>query len=204
MINPITSTGTMGLPHFKNSRAAMELYEPVYTNLFTVDIQFPTTLGLTSQEQLLTIEKVVKISGLDTNKVPDAGAKQSYKFAERRFANAGPESTTIDVAFDFEVNLQGCEVGAPNMYAVKNLRKWSDLIYDPLTGRMGLKSQYVGDYIVITMHDKQLQPFWQWTLYNVWPKTSINPLELDYMNKSGIYKVTGYTFACDYWDERML
>ena len=204
MIYPTTSQGLMGLPHFKNSRAAMELYEPIYLNLYTIDIVFPAALGLSQQEQNLTIENITKVGGLDTNKVPDAGAKQTYKFAERRFADAGPQSTTIDVTFDFEVNLQNCETGVPNMYVVKNLRRWTDLNYDPLTARMGLKSQYVSDYAVITLHDKALNPYWQWTLYNVWPKTSITVPDLDFSNKSNVYKISGYTLACDYWDERML
>jgi len=204
MINYITSSGTMGLPHFRNSRAAMELYEPVYQNLFTVEIMFPATLGLTDQEQKLVIEEVQHVQGLNTNKVPPAGTNQNYKFATRRFADAGPTETTIDVKFDFEVNLQGCETGKPNMYTVKTLRRWTDLIYDPLTARMGLKSQYVADQVIITMHDKALNPFWEWRLYNVWPTTSINEPDLNYMTKSGAYKITGYTLACDYWDEIML
>ena len=204
MIIPTTSQGTLGLPHFKNSRAAQELYEPIYTNLFTVQLKFPASLGLSTGDENLLLEEITKVEGLDTNKVPAAGAQQTYKFAQRRFANSGPESTVLDVKFDFEVNLQNCEIGKPNMYTVKNLRRWTDLIYDPLTGRQGLKSEYVADWCVITLHDRALHPFWQWTLYNVWPTTSIPPLSLDYMQKSNIYKVTGFGLACDSWDEAML
>ena len=204
MIQRTRSVGLMGLPHFKTSRAAMELYEPIYKNLFTVEIAFPTMLGLSQAESNLVIEGIKKVGGLNTNKVPDAGASQNYKFATRRFANSGPSETTLDVTFDFEVNLQGCEVGRPNMYTIKNLRRWTDLIYDPLTGRQGLKSEYVADYVIITLHDKALNPFWQWVLYNVWPKTSIPAVDLDYMQKSDIYTITGFTLACDYWDEIML
>lgn len=204
MINPTTSVGTMGLSHFRNSRAAMELYEPIYQNLFTVEIMFPQSLGLTGQDQLLVIEEVQKISGLQTHKVPGAGTSQQYKFATRRFADAGPAETTINVSFDFEVNLQGCETGKPNMYTIKTLRRWTDLIYDPLTARMGLKSQYVADQVIITMHDKALNPYWEWRLYNVWPTKNIPEPNLDYMQKSGAYKVTGFELACDYWDEIML
>ena len=204
MIQRTTSVGLMGLPHFKTSRAAMELYEPIYKNLFTVEIAFPWSLGLTQAESNLVIEEITKVGGLNTNKVPDAGTSQNYKFATRRFANSGPSETTLDVTFDFEVNLQGCEVGRPNIYTIKNLRRWTDLIYDPLTGRQGLKSEYVADYVIITLHDKALNPFWQWILYNVWPKTSIPAVDLDYTQKSDIYKVTGFTLACDYWDEIML
>ena len=204
MITNTTSNGTMGLPHFRNSRAAMELYEPVYLNLFTVQLSFPAALGLTAGDSNLVLEGIKKIGGLDTNKVPQASASQAYKFAQRRFANAGPESTTLDVKFDFEVNLQNCEIGKPNMYTVKTLRRWTNLIYDPLTARMGLKSEYVADWCVITMHDKANNPFWQWTLYNVWPTTNIPEPSLDYSQKSTLYQITNFTLACDYWDEVQL
>ena len=204
MITATTSQGTLGLPHFRNSRAAMELYEPIYTNLFTVQLKFPASLGLTSGDENLVLEEITKVEGLDTNKVPPAGASQNYQFATRRFANAGPDNTTLDVKFDFEVNLQNCEIGKPNMYTIKTLRRWTDIIYDPLTGRMGLKSDYVADWCVITLHDKAWNPFWQWTLYNVWPTTFIPAPSLDYSQKSSVYKVTGFTLACDYWDEVQL
>lgn len=155
MIVPTTSQGLLGLPHFKTSRAAMELYEPIWQNLFTVQLKFPAALGLTTDDENLILEGITKVEGLDTNKVPQATSSQNYKFATRRFSNSGPESTTLDIKFDFEVNLQSCEIGKPNMYTIKNLRRWTDIIYDPLTGRMGLKSDYVADYCVITMHDKK-------------------------------------------------
>ena len=40
----LTSVGLMGLPHFKTSRVSMEMYEPVYLNLFTVEFQLPKGL----------------------------------------------------------------------------------------------------------------------------------------------------------------
>lgn len=204
MITPTTSQGTLGLPHFRNSRAAMELYEPIYQNLFTVQLKFPAALGLSAGDENLILEGITKVDGLDTNKTPQAGTSQAYKFATRRFPNAGPENTTLDVGFDFEVNLQNCEIGKPNMYTIKALRRWTDLIYDPLTGRMGLKSECVADWCVITLHDKAWNPFWQWTLYNVWPESSIPPLTLDYAQKNQIYRISAFKLACDYWDEVQL
>jgi hypothetical protein len=204
MITPTTSQGLMGLPHFKTSRAAMELYEPIYQNLFTVQLKFPNKLGLTNDESNLILEGITKVAGLDTNKVPASGTTQNYKFAQRRFADSGPQSTVLNIAFDFEINLRGCEIGKPNMYTLRALRKWTDMIYDPLTGRQGIKSDYVADYAIVTMHDKAQHPFWQWTLYNIWPTKSIPVPNLDYTQKSQIYKVTGFDLACDYWDEVML
>ena len=40
----LTSTGLMGLPHFRSSRVSREMYEPIYLNLFTVEIELPEKL----------------------------------------------------------------------------------------------------------------------------------------------------------------
>lgn len=204
-INPVSSTGLSGLPHFRSSRVSTSMWEPVYLNLFTIAIQFPDAMKEDAEgDKDLLLEGIQTVSGLDTNKVPGANAKQNYKFAERRFADAGPDKTTIDISFDIEINLRGSADGKPDLYTLKLLRRWNDLIYDPLTGRMGLKAQYVAPQVVVTMHDKAGQPFWTWTLYHVWPTTPLPAPALNYTQKSELYKVTGYTLACDYWDEAML
>ena len=209
---PMTSPGLMGLPHFRSSRVSMSLYEPVYMNLFTVTIQLPdaiqTLLGSSyTEETNLVLEGVRKIDGLDTQKVPDAGAKQQYKFATRRFANSGPNETTLDLSLDFEINLRhqvtAGVASSPSMYTLRVLRMWDDLIYDPLTGTQGLKIEYVAPEMEIIMHDKKGNPFWIWKCYHVFPSKKFNPPSPSYDSKD-IYKVTGYGLACDYWDEAML
>lgn len=202
-IQDVTSTGLSGLPHFRTSRVSMNMWEPVYLNLFTMTVQLPDALKNDVDTDLF-LEGIQNVGGLDTNKVPGAGATQHYKFAERRFANSGPDKTTIDVTMNIEINLKGSIDGNPDLYQLKALRKWNDLIYDPLTGRMGLKAEYVAPQVVITMHDKANQPFWQWTLYHVWPTTNLNAPELNYMTKDQVYVINNYTLACDYWDEIML
>ena len=210
-INPVDSKGLRGLPHFRSSRVSTAMWEPVYLNLFTVAIQLPDAIANDCETDLL-LEGIQSISGLDTNKVPGANSTQHYKFAERRFADAGPDNTFINVTMDIEVNLRnsidpttGVRTGNCDLYTLKMLRKWNDLIYDPLTGRMGLKAEYVAPQVVITMHDKANQPFWQWTLYHVWPTTNLPAPNLNYMSgKTELYKVSNYTLACDYWDEVML
>ena len=207
------SVGLTGLSHFTTSRVSMAMWEPIYLNLFTVEIQLPDAINAALGDgegyyKNLIREGVTKVGGLDTNIVPAAGTEQHYKFASRRFANSGPEKTTIDVELEFEINLATADPESPDrtptMSQLKVLRKWNDLIYDPLTGRMGLKAEYVSPYVKITMHDKAHQPFWQWTLHHVWPTTNLTVPNLEYMQKNTVYKVSGYKLACDYWDEVML
>ena len=199
MANNTKSQGTFGLPHYKNSRAAMELFEPVYTNYFTIQISLPPGIGAEPNETDLLLENITKISGLESNSFPTGTVSQKYKWAERRFAKPTPEKTTMDVKLTFEVNLNNNH----SAYVVKTLRKWNDLVYDPLTGRTGLKVDYVAPWALITLYDRASNPFWQWKLYNVFPITKIPAVDLDY-NAGDIYKITDYTLACDYWDETIV
>ena len=204
------SQGLMGLPHYRSSRVSRALWEPVYQNLFTVQITLPDAItdlinaqgGDGAEDTKLLLEGVRKVEGLDTQKVPTT-VEQKYKFASRRFAASGPTETTIDLKLDFEINVRNCEAGAPNMYTLRILRMWDDLIYDPLTGTQGLKVEYVAPQMEVILHDKKGNPFWVWHCYNVWPNAKFNAPTISYDDKD-IYKVTGYGLACDYWDEAML
>ena len=199
MAENFKSPGTFGLPHWKNSRAAQELYEPLYLNLFTVLITLPVGVGSTDENTNLLLESITKISGLESNSFPTSPGAQQYKWATRRFAGAKPDKTTMDVALSFEVNLNR----TPSAYTIKTLRKWNDLVYDPLTGRTGIKADYVAPRVLITLYDRAQNPYWQWKLYNVFPITPIPVAELEYMSEE-IYRIEGYTLACDSWDETIV
>lgn len=196
----ISSNGLLGLSHYRNSRVSMALYEPSYNTNFTVQISLPSSLSVSDQTTNMLLEEVTKVDGLDTNKVPGV-VTQHYKYATRSFANGKPEETSIDVKMDFEVNLRYDTIdGTPSCFTIKTLRAWTDLIYDPLTGRQGLKKDYVADQAVVTQQDRAGTPYRQWILYNIFPTTSITPPTLDY-NSAEIYKITGFNFRCDYFDE---
>ena len=197
----ITSKGLHGLSHFSQARISRSLDEPIYKNLFTVEIDLPAGVGADDETENILLEGIQKISGLDTAKVPGV-VLQHYKSSDRSFAGSGPENTYLDVKFDFEINVQRDSSG-PTLTQLKQLRRWTDLIYDPLNGRMGLKSDYVAPQVVITLHDKAYNPLYMWTLFNVFPITNITPIDLDFAQKTDVYKVTDFTLRCDYWEEQI-
>ena len=199
MAENFKSQGSFGLPHWRNSRAAQELYEPLYLNLFTVQIALPVGVGSTDENTNLLLENITKIAGLESNSFPTTPVAQQYKWATRRFAGAKPDKTTMDVTFSFEVNINR----TPSSYVVKTLRKWNDLVYDPLTGRTGIKADYVAPWALITLYDRASNPFWQWKLFNVFPITPIPAVDMEYMSED-IYRIEGYTLACDSWDETIV
>lgn len=195
----MSSQGLFGLSHFKNSRASSELFEPVYQNLFTVQLAMPSNVGSTDQDVNLMLEGVQKVEGLESHSFPTSEVTQNFKWAQRRYAGAKPDKTTMDVKFNFEINVDDTN----SAYTLKTLRKWCDLVYDPLTGRTGLKADYVAPWVLITLYNRASTPFWQWKLYDVFPKSAIPAIGLDYQ-ATDVYKIDGFTLACDYWDETII
>lgn len=181
-----------GLPHFQNSLFGINKYEPVYLNQFEVLITPPApVLG----GQIL-VEQVTSIAGLGVDKTPKE-TTQKYKFATRNYAGAKPDSTVFDLTVNFTVNLND----ANSMYVFRTLRQWTDLIYNPLTGAMGLKRDYTGT-IVISVFNKQGDVFRRITCRDCFPISPLDAMELDYAGTE-LYEI-GLTWAVDYWDDQFL
>ena len=193
------SQGTFGLSHFRNSRASTQLWEPVYLNLFTVQMQLPAALGASEESTNLLLEGIMKIDGLVSDSFPSSPVAQYYKWAARRFAGAKPAQTTMDVTFDFEINVND----AHSIYSLKLLRQLNDLVYDPLTGRTGIKAAYAIPWTVITLYDRSANPLWEWKLLNAIPGSAIPAPPLSYQSED-IYRITGYTLLCDNWTESIV
>lgn len=179
-----------GLPHYQNSLFGINKYEPVYLNQFEVLITPPAAvLG-----GPILVEQVTSISGLGVDKTP-AATQQKYKFAVRNYAGAKPEQTVFDLTVNFTVNLND----ANSMYVFKTLRQWTDLIYNPLTGAMGLKRDYTGT-IVLSVFNKQGDVFRRITCRDCFPISPIGAMELDYTGTE-LYDIS-LQWAVDYWDDQ--
>ena len=187
-----------GLPHYRSAKAATNNYEPLYLNQFELTLSPPAGIvaGTGNNGQPILLEHVKKISGLDVDKNPGT-VEQYYKFAKRRYAGARPETTTIDFTVDFEVNLND----ANSAYVFKTMRQWSDLIYNPLTGAMGLKKDYVGSGVLI-IFNKAGGVYRRLRFPTVWPISAINPFDLDYLSQD-LYTLS-LTFAADYWEDTFI
>ncbi len=181
-----------GLPHYQNSLFGINKYEPVYLNQFEVLITPPAAvLG-----GPILVEQVTNIAGLGVDKTPGE-TTQKYKFAVRNYAGAKPDNTYFDLSVTFTVNLND----ANSMYVFKTLRQWTDLIYNPLTGAMGLKRDYTGT-IVISIFNKQGDVFRRITSKDCFPIQPVSVMELDYAGTE-LYEIT-LVWAVDYWDDQFL
>lgn len=184
-----------GVPHYRNSKASMNNWEPVYLNLFDVNIVFPAAVGTGE----FVLENIISIGGLETDKVP-ATVEQTYKGAKRSFAAGFVENTYVDLTLSFEVNLND----ANSAYVYKCLKAWCNLIYNNETGAMGTKKDYVGGPMIVSAYDKHGDVYRQWKFPTVFPTVNISAMELNYDTITEVYKIEGFTLRADFWDHAAL
>jgi hypothetical protein len=186
-----------GLPHFTNSKAAINNYEPVYLNQFEVLINPPSGIvdsATTFKGESILAQQVKAITGLAVDIAPAQTVNQQYKFATSRYAGGEPSQSDMTLSMEFEVNLND----ANSMSVYKILRQWSDLIYNPLTGAMGLKSDYVGS-MSISIFNKRGDVFRRIRIPSCFLSEPINAMELDYETPA-IYSINA-SWVCDYWED---
>jgi len=179
----------MPLPHYTQSRASSQRYEPVQPNLFEVTVFSP--LG---DDTGLILEQVKTIGGLNNlNPYVDA-IGQKYKFADRSFASM-PGQTFMDLTVNFSLNLNE----ANENYIYNTFRNWYKLIYDPLTGEMGLKKDYVGSMIIV-QYNRAGDIFRKITCKDVFPTGQPDFVdELSYETPDAVDLTM--TYRCDHWVE---
>lgn len=131
----------MALPHYSQDQTSRKgrNFEPVQGNLFEVTILPPSGVS----DAPLMLQHINSISGLDLHKEVTA-VEQKYKFATRSFAGM-PDGTAVDVTVNFSLNLNE----ANQAYLYKSMRQWYQKQYDPQTGAMGLKRDYVGTIVIV-------------------------------------------------------
>jgi len=194
-----------GLPHFRLSQASMQSFEPIYNNLFEVRITPPAAIrtGTPWENTQLILDNVIQVGGLGgIEKIPPV-VTQKYKGVTRSYAGALPDQTFADITIDFELNLDS----ANSAYVYKALKSWTDLVYNPLTGELGLKSEYAGTsddptLMTVLVYNKKGVIIKQITFRQIFPTTPLTtPFDaLSYDTGSTISKITGFTFRADYWD----
>lgn len=183
------------LPHYKNSKAGMEQYEPVYQNLFQISLIPPP--GITVWDKELIIEEVISVKGLEVEQLPTA-VIQTFKGHKRSYAGSYVDNTFVDIKVSFEVNLNNDN----SMYTYKALRRWCDLVRDPLTGAMTPKLTYAGKQSLMTIHlyKKNGDIIRTWIFPSVFPNSKLPAMDLEY-NGQKIFQVNDFTFRSDYWED---
>jgi hypothetical protein len=183
----------MPLPHYSQDQTSKKgrNFEPVQQNLFEVTILPPA--GVANAGMLL--QHVKSISGMDINKAIGT-TEQKFKFVTRSFAGQ-PDTTSIDLTVGFTLNLNE----ANEAYVYKTLKDWYKLIYNPNTGEMGLKKDYVGT-IIVTQFNRKGDIFRTVTLEDCFLMSGLPFLEAGDYSAAEPQEME-VQFRCDSWKEEL-
>lgn len=188
--------------HYQNSTAATSMYEVVSPAMFEVYITFPSLIkNSPGMDTNLMFEHVRSISGLD-GLTPNVGTVvQKFKFAERHYAAAGPDKTSLELSITYTLNLNNSHQN----YIYNMLRSWYNLIYNPQTGQMLTKQQYAkGSRLEIVEHDRNGAIWRKITCFDFFPSTPPTGLNEDNYDSVGDAKTVTITFMVDDWVEQTI
>lgn len=183
------------LPHYKNSKASMNRWEPVYSNLFEVTILPPPSIS----GGPILLEHVKTVGGLTTELGQAVTETQTFKTAKRSFLSTAPTNTVVDLEIVFTLNLNDDN----QMYGYKTLRDWKRIGYNPLTGEMGLKKDYADAKIIINHYNRVGDIYWSRTFYDCFITDDLPVLDsLDYSTGDPVEMTA--KFRSDWWEENMV
>ena len=181
------------LGHYKNSRTSMNNYEPLYSSQWELIITPPIQLS----QWDLVMENVTKVGGLDELYQFPELVSQTYNGADRNFIGGSMSGKTSgSITLDFEVNLDDTN----SAFVYKKLRMWTDLIYDPKTGKFGMKKDYVGS-AVLNWFNKNGDVFMQFDFPVIFPEMPVPMIsELD-KTSNDIYKISDWKLRVEFTDD---
>lgn len=184
--------------HYQNSDAARQMWEVVSPALFEVYLTFPEILKGKIGNSDLMFQHVRSISGLDGLTPTIGNVVQKYKYAERHYAAAGPDKTSLELTITYTLNIND----AHENYIYNMLRKWYDLVYNPQNGQTLVKKDYAGGSIMnIIEYDRNGAIWRKVTCLNFFPSTPPTGLNEDNYDSTGDAKTVSITFIVDDWVE---
>jgi hypothetical protein len=187
--------------HYRSSEAATNMYEVVSPALFEVYFTFPKIISGKDINTNLMFEHVRSISGLDGLTPTVGNVVQKFKYAERHYAAAGPDKTSLELQITFTMNLNDSHEN----YIYTMLRKWYNLIYNPQNGHMLSKRDYAqGSILNILEHDRDGSIWRKITCFNFFPSTPPTGLNDDNYDSTGDAKTVSITFMVDDWVEEVI
>ena len=183
-----------GLPHFTNTQAQQNLktgYEPIYTNLFEVQIILPTSISEIGTFDPVLLEKCQKVN-LPT--YPGfTPVEQRYKYSTRLYIGMPDSTSNKDISVTFNVN----QLQSGEMDTFSKMKKWYDLAWNNESGTLSYKHNMLGQ-IIIYQHDREGKIIRRVTNMNCQILSFTINSDLQWGGGNTISEVTA-KFVADYW-----
>lgn len=183
------------LPHYTSRKeAGIGKEEPFYTNTWIATIIPPAGVGFPNAGDLLGAQ-ITSIGGMAIDFAAGT-VQQVYRGAQRTYAGAFPEQTNLEISCNFNLN----QNEGKQLYIYRILKQWNNLIFDPLTGRRGLKADYTGQ-MIMEYHDRAGDIFKRIKMYDVFITGGLPELGEMVYEGGDILNLEGITFNADYFED---
>ena len=138
----------MSLPHITNSEAGVNLYSPVFKNIFEVYFSLPGPLQARfQQDEALLTQHVTKITGLGAlNKATGTG-QQKFMGTDRSYIQPRVDGTHAEIEVTLSLNLRN----DVDNYIYKLFRAWAALGYNMADGTRHLKKDYCAKFLKVSI-----------------------------------------------------
>ena len=190
----------MSLPHISNSKAGVNKWDPVHTNIFEVYFSIPEAIrSQFGQDEALLTEHVLSISGLGAlNRAPGV-SQQKFMGTDRSYINPKVDNTFAEITVRLSLNLRN----DVDNYIYKLFRAWASLGYDMSTGARSLKRDYCADFLKIAIANRQGDIFHEVVFKDVMINGDLTGLdELNYETTDALELEV--KFVSDSWKETMV
>ena len=142
----------MALPHISNSKAGVNLYDPVHKSIFEVSFTLPNALtaaGDSSDTNLLT-QHVLNINGLDALYRAPEVESQKFMGTDRSYIKPNLSETRANLEIEFSLNLDDSN----DNYILNTFRKWAAAGHNIATGARNRKADYTAPWLKVRIANR--------------------------------------------------
>lgn len=184
----------MPLPHFTNIESHNQNWDPVYKNLFEVEIFLPDAIRDRHPNATDLLLENAKSISLPT--YPELATEtQRYKYSTRMFIGL-PDSTSISsLSVGFNIN----QNDAKQMFTFRMIKDWYDLAWNNEDGSTNYKRNIVGE-IILYQHDREGEIIRRVTYHNCQLISFSVGEDLEWGGGANIQELTA-NWTVDWWED---
>ena len=179
------------IPQWEQISTNNQNHDPLWKGLFEVTIDFPASIGASTQDVKLMLENSTSIN-LPVTPELDVQTQQ-FKYLKRYFLGFPTDTGVPDLSLKFNLN----QDEQNRVYVWNLLKKWYDLAWNSQTGETGLTRELIGS-IIVNCHNKRGQ-IYRKVIYKNVQLVGLSALEYDWESYNDIQKDLEAKFVSPYW-----
>jgi len=184
----------MALPHFTNIQSHNANWEPVYKNLFEVEIFLPELISSRHPNGTKLLMENATSAKIPT--YPSLGVvDQRYKYSTRLYMGFPPTTSLQDVAITFNINQNDNK----QMFTFRMIKDWYDLLWNNEDGSSHYKKNALGS-IILYQHDREGEIIRRVTFHNCQMISFNDGGDLSWTDTGTLQALTA-TWAADWWED---